>query len=68
MRGKSLRRVGLCETLWTAAHGISPARILGRLQFPSSGDRPRLGIEPESPVSPALAGEFFTTEPLGKLK
>ena len=29
------------------------------------GGLPGLGIEPTSPASPALAGEFFTTEPLG---
>ena len=32
------------------------------LPFPSQGDLPRPGIES---VSPALAGGFFTTEPLG---
>ena len=30
------------------------------LLFPSPGDLPNPGIEPESP---ALAGRFFTTEP-----
>ena len=29
-------------------------------------DLPRSGIQPASPVSPALAGRFFTTEPPGK--
>ena len=33
-----------------------------RLPFPSPGDLPNPGIEP---ASPALAGEFFTTEPQG---
>ena len=33
------------------------------LPFPSPGDLPHPGIEP---VSPALAGGFFTTEPSGK--
>ena len=33
------------------------------LPFPSPGDRPSLRIEP---MSPALAGRFFTTEPPGK--
>ena len=33
------------------------------LPFPSPGDLPDPGIEP---VSPALAGGFFTTEPPGK--
>ena len=31
------------------------------LPFPSPGDLPDPGIEPESLVSPALAGGFFTT-------
>ena len=30
------------------------------LQFPSQGDLSEPGIEPTSPVSPALAGGFFT--------
>ena len=34
--------------------------------FPSPGDLPDSGIEAMSPVSPALAGQFFTTEPRGK--
>ena len=33
------------------------------LLFPSPGDLPYLGTQP---VSPALAGGFFTTEPPGK--
>jgi len=33
------------------------------LPFPSPGDLPDLGIKP---VSPALAGRFFTAEPSGK--
>ena len=33
------------------------------LPFPSPGDLPNPGIEPESP---AFAGRFFTTEPPGK--
>ena len=34
------------------------------LSFSSPGDLPNSGIEPESPE---LAGEFFTSEPPGKL-
>ena len=41
--------------------GIFQERILGRLRFPPSGDLSDPGIEPTSPVSPALAGVFFTT-------
>ena len=37
-----------------------------RLPFPTPGDLPDPGIEPASPVSPALAGRFFTTAPPGK--
>ena len=38
----------------------------GGLLFPSPGDLPDPGIESGSPVSPALAGELFTPEPLGE--
>ena len=37
-----------------------------RLPFPIPGDLPDPGIELTSPASPALAGGFFTTTPLGK--
>ena len=37
-----------------------------RLPVPPPGDLPNPGIKPASPVSPALAGRFFTTEPPGK--
>ena len=36
------------------------------LPFPSPGDLPHPGMEPSSPVSSALSGGFFTTEPPGK--
>ena len=36
------------------------------LPFPSPGDLPNAGIQPTSLASPALAGIFFTTVPLGK--
>ena len=36
------------------------------LPFPPPEDLPDPGIKPMSPVSPALAGRFFTTEPPGK--
>ena len=42
------------------------------LPFPLPGDLPNSGIEPMSPVSPALAGRFFITEspgnPIWKLR
>ena len=36
------------------------------LPFPPPGDLQDPGTEPMSPVSPAWAGGFFTTEPPGK--
>ena len=54
---------------WTAAHqaplslGFSRQEYWAGLPFPSPGDLPHPGIEP---VSPALAGIFFTTQPPGK--
>ena len=65
----------LCPTLWnpmdcsppgSSVHGISQARILSGLPLPSLGDLPDPGIEPKSPMSPALTGRFFTTEPSEK--
>ena len=35
------------------------------MPFPPPGDLPDPGIEPMCLASPALAGGFFTTEPLG---
>ena len=62
--------VQLCLTLFDpmdhtlggcSGHGILQARTLEWLPFPPSGDLPNPGIEPESLMSPALAGRFFTT-------
>jgi len=38
------------------------------VSFPTLGDFPDPEIKPASPTSSALAGEFFTTAPLGKPK
>ena len=46
----------------SSVHGILQARILEWVAMPSSGDLPNPGIKP---VSPALAGGFFTAEPPG---
>ena len=57
---------------WTAAHqapvsmGFSRQEHWCGLPFPSPGNLPSPEIRPTSPVSPALAGGFFTTEPRGK--
>ena len=53
-------------TPWTVAFqtlsmGFSRQEYWSGLPFPSPGDLPDLGIEPMSLMSPALAGEFFTT-------
>ena len=56
-------------TLWTvcspagSCHGTFQARIWSGLPFPTPGDLPDPGVEP---ASPAVAGGFFTTAPLGK--
>ena len=56
-------------TLWAVAHqahlfmGFSRQEYWSGLPFPSPEDFPDPGIES---VSPALAAEFFTTEPTGK--
>ena len=63
--------VPLCN-LWTVAHQAPLSMRFSRheywsgLPFPPPGDLPNPGIEPMCPVSPALAGGFFTTEPPGK--
>ena len=54
---------------WTIAHkaplsmGFFRQEYWSGLPFPSPGDLPKPGIEL---MSPALAGRFFATEPLGR--
>ena len=43
--------------------GFSRQEYQSGLPFPSLEDLPNPGIKPTSPMSPALAGGFFTTEP-----
>ena len=50
----------------TSIQQSSPAQSQTGLPFPLPGDLPDPGIKPASPVAPALAGGFFTTEPAGK--
>ena len=56
-------------TLWTVAHQATPSMRFSRqeywsgLPFLPPGDLHDLRTEPTSPVAPALAGRFFTTEP-----
>ena len=69
-----LSHVQLCATPWTVACQTPLSMEFSRqeywsgLPFPTSGDLPDLGIKPTSPVSPALAGRFFTPAPTGKPK
>ena len=60
------------QTPWTVAcqascvHRLSHTRILEWVAVSfSGGDLPDPGIDPASPVSPALAGGFFTVVPPG---
>ena len=60
------------ETPWTVAcqapllMEFSRQEYWSGVPFPTPVDLPDPGIEPASPVSPALAGRFFTTAPPGK--
>ena len=67
-----LSRAQLFATRWTVA-GQAPLSMefsrreyLSGVPFSSPEDLPHPGIEPASPMSPALAGRLFTTEPPGK--
>ena len=66
---KSLSRVRLFVTPWTAASQAPPSMGFSRqeywseLPFPSPGDLPDPGIEPRSP---ALQADTLTSEPPGK--
>ena len=65
---ESVNRVGLFVTPWVVACQAPLSMESSRqeyssgLPFPSPGDFPNPGIKP---VSLALAGRFFATEPLG---
>ena len=67
-----LSHVWLFVTPWTVAHqapllqGFPNQDYWSGLPFPPPGDLPDPGLEPVSPVSPALADRFFTTGPPGK--
>ena len=64
-----LSRVQFSVAPSTIAHWVhlsmeySRQEYWSRLSFPTSGDLPHPGTEP---MSPALAGELFTTVPPGK--
>ena len=50
-----------CSPPGSSVHGILQARILEWVAMPSSKDLPDPGVEPESLMSPALAGTFLNT-------
>ena len=52
-----------CSLPGSSVYGLLQARILQVLSFPAQGDFLNPGIEPESLMSPASAGRFFTTVP-----
>ena len=62
----------LCSPVNCSLPGSSVHGIFFRLEYWSGltflppGDLPDPGIEPGSPVSPASAGEYFSTEPSEK--
>ena len=66
---KSLSHVPLFATPWTVAHeaplpmGYPRQEYCSGLPCPPPRELPNPGIELEPPMSPALAGGFFTTEP-----
>ena len=55
-----------CSPPGSSVHGVSRQEYLRGLPFPPPGDLPNPGTEPKRPVSPALAGGFFTSEPPGR--
>ena len=55
-----------CSPPGSSAHGTSQWRVLEWVAISYSSDFPNPEIEHVSPVSPSLAGRFFTTEPPGK--
>ena len=67
MCANSLSCIQFFVTLWTVARqaplsmGFSREEYWSGLPFPSLRDLLNPGIEPMSPVSPVLAGGFFTT-------
>ena len=72
VRVQEFSRVRLCDPMDCSppgcfVHEISQARILEWVAISFSRDLPDPGITPASLVAPALAGRFFTTEPLGNL-
>ena len=62
--GISLQSRGLSRVFSKTT--VQKHQLFRGLPFPPPEDLPDSGIKPVSLVSPALAGEFFTSEPAGK--
>ena len=60
----SQRPHGICQA--SLSVGFSRQEYWSGLPFPPPGDLPDPGIEPMSFMTPALAGEFFTTSATGE--
>ena len=67
----SLSQVQLFANPWTVAcqaplsMGLSRQEYWSGSLFPPPGDLPDPEMKPKFPASPALAGRFFTTKPVG---
>ena len=65
--------VQIFVTLWTVAHqaplsrGFSRQDYWSELSFPAPGDLPDQGIEPVSPVCPALQADSYPLSHRGSL-
>ena len=55
-----------CSLPGSSVHGIFQERVREWVAISFPGDIPDPWIKPVSPESPALPGQFFTTEPPGK--
>ena len=70
---QSISHVSLSAIQWTVAHqaplsmGFSRQEYQSGLPWPSPGDLPDPGIEPASPVSPALQADSLPLNHGGKL-
>ena len=57
-----------CSPPGFSVHGISQTRTLEGVPCPPQGDLPTPGMEPMSPVSPALKADSLALAPPGKPK
>ena len=57
-----------CSPPGSSVHGVFPGTNTSGVPFPSPGDLYDPRVKTASPMSPALAGGFFTNKPPGKPK